>query len=473
MSERLFKGLGKVHDFFQARTWLTKPVHRFFEKWAPTDTTDTPEDYGWEAEAELAILNQAPLRAKKILYGMLFVLIALLAWAGFTKIEEITRGEGRVIPSKQVQIVQSFDGGIVTELLVAEGQTVTTGQPLVRIDQTRAVSSLRENRSQYLSLLARQSRLQAMSIGGSFEPSKEVKEEAPDIYALEYSLFVSSNDELASAVAIAKEQVIQRQRELSETQARLKQAEQGLELSSRELALTKPLEASGAVSEIDLLKLERDISRFRGERNQARAQIGRVKAAITEAKRKVNETQQTFISKVRTELSDTTAKLNSLTEASVALTDIVKQATLVSPVNGTVSRLFFNTVGGVIQPGKEVLELVPTDDALVLETKIQPKDIAFVGLNQPATVKLTAYDYTIYGTMDAKVQSIAADSIVDDKGNAFYIVKVRTLKPSLGEELPIIPGMVAQVDIITGKKSVLSYLLKPVLKAKSYAFTER
>jgi adhesin transport system membrane fusion protein len=210
-----------------------------------------------------------------------------------------------------------------------------------------------------------------------------------------------------------------------------------------------------------------------GERDQASAQIGRVQAAIVEAKRKINETEQGFRSKVRTELNDTTAKLNGLTEASVALNDKVKQSTLVSPVNGTVSRLFFNTVGGVIQPGKEVLQLVPTDDALVLETKIQPKDIAFVSLNQPASVKLTAYDYTIYGTLQAKVLNISADSIVDEKGNAFYIVKVRTLKPSLGEGLPIIPGMVAQVDIITGKKSVLAYLLKPVLKAKAYAFTER
>lgn len=222
-----------------------------------------------------------------------------------------------------------------------------------------------------------------------------------------------------------------------------------------------------------MLRLDRDASKLRGERNQARAQVGRVQSAIEEARRKINEAEDAFRSKIRTELSETTAKLNALTEASVALTDKVKQSVLKSPVNGTVSRLYYNTVGGVIQPGKEVMELVPADDTLVLETKIQPRDIAFVGLNQPAAVKLTAYDYTIYGTMEAKVISVAADSIVDEKGNAFYIVKIQTLKPSLGKDLPIIPGMVAQVDIITGKKSVLSYLLKPVLKAKSYAFTER
>jgi membrane fusion protein, adhesin transport system len=470
MSQKLFQILGKTHEFFLARTWLTKPVHYLLEKWAPTDTE---EDRAWTEDAELAILEQAPLRAKKILYWMVAVMAMLVAWAGFTKIDEITRGEGRVIPSQQVQIIQSYDGGIVSELLVSEGGTVTKGQPLVKIDQTRAVSSLRENRSQYLSLLAKQSRLRALAKGEEFVQDEEIKTEAPALYLQEYALYVASKAELASQVAIANEQLKQRKRELAETQERLNQAQRGYDLTIRELEVTKPLKESGAVSEVDLLRLERDASGLRGERNQAREQVGRVKASISEAERKVNEIELGFRSKVRTELSETTAKLNALTEVRVALDDKVKQSVLKAPVNGTVSRLFFNTVGGVIQPGKEVLEIVPTDDTLVLETKIQPKDIAFVGLNQPAAVKLTAYDYTIYGTMEAKVKSIAADSIVDEKGNAFYIVKVQTLKPNLGEDLPIIPGMVAQVDIITGKKSVLSYLLKPVLKAKSYAFTER
>jgi membrane fusion protein, adhesin transport system len=470
MSQSLFKILGKTHDFFLARTWLTKPVHYLLEKWAPSDTA---EDRAWVEDAELAILEQAPLRAKKILYWMIVVLIALVAWAGLTKIDEITRGEGRVIPSQQVQVVQSYDGGIVSALLVHEGETVTKGQALVRIDQTRAVSSLRENRSQYLSLLAKQSRLRALATGAEFAEDEEIRNEAPALYAQEYALYASGKAELASQVAIAQEQVKQRERELAETQARLQQAQRGYELTKQELDVTRPLLESGAVSDVDLLRLERDASKLRGDRNQAQEQVGRVRSAIAEAKRKITEIEQGFRSKVRTELSETTAKLNALTAVSVALDDKVKQSILKSPVNGTVSRLFLNTVGGVIQPGKEVLELVPTDDTLVLETKIQPKDIAFVGINQAAAVKLTAYDYTIYGTMEAKVKSIAADSIVDEKGNAFYIVKVQTLKPSLGKDLPIIPGMVAQVDIITGKKSVLAYLLKPVLKAKSYAFTER
>ena len=293
------------------------------------------------------------------------------------------------------------------------------------------------------------------------------------MYLQELALYNNSRDELSSVVEIARDQMVQREKELEEVRFKRDLAEKTLESANKELAANKPLLASGAVSEIDILKLERESTRAKGEIDQARAQISRIQVSIIEARRKIGEAEQAFRSRVRAELNETTAKLNGLGESSVALTDRVKQATLKSPVNGKVSRLFFNTVGGVIQPGKEVLEVVPTDDALVLETKVQIKDIAFLRPNQPAVVKLTAYDYTIYGTLDAVVESIAANSTVDDKGNAYYLVRVRTVKTSLGENLPIIPGMVAQVDILTGKKTILSYLLKPVLKAKSYAFSER
>lgn len=470
MSQQLFTRLGRIHQYFLRSLWLTSPIHYVLEFWTPVKAEG---DLSWNEQAELAMLDEAPMRARKILYWMAGVLLAMLAWSAFTKVDEVTRGEGRVIPSKQVQVIQSLDGGIVSKILVHEGQTVMVGDPLIQIDQTRANSSLQENQSQYISLLARQSRLQALSEGKPFNPPPEAQGKNPEVYAQEYSLYVSSNDALDSQVSMARDVVTQRERELAETRSRLDSAQRGLDLATRELAVTKPLLKSGAVSEVDLLRLERDVSKLSGDRDQAQAQIGRVQAAISEASRKIYETKQTFLSKVRADLAETTAKLNGLGATSLALSDKVKQSTLKSPVNGTVSRLFANTVGGVIEPGKQVLEVVPSDDALVLETRIQPKDIAFINLDQPANVKLTAYDYTIYGTLQAKVVGVAANSIVDDKGNAFYIVRIRTLKPNLGKGLPIIPGMVAQVDIITGKKSVLSYLLKPVLKAKSYAFTER
>ncbi|MDP1658490.1 MAG: HlyD family type I secretion periplasmic adaptor subunit [Methylotenera sp.] len=470
MSENLFKKIGKVNESFKRQDWLTKPIYYLLDRWAPTETR---EDLHWDDEADLAILEQTPLKAKVLLYGVASALAVLVVWAYFAKVDEVTRGEGRVIPSKQVQIIQSLDGGIVSEILVTEGQTVVVGTPLIRIDETRAASSLRENQTQYLALLAKQSRLKALAEGSAFNPPKEVQLEAPQTYDQEYALYISSKEELQSTISIARDQMVQREKELIEVQFRKEVAEKNYESATKELQANKPLLASGAVSEIDILKLERESTKARGDIDQARAQISRIQSSIGEARRKVTEIEQTFKSKVRTELNDITARLNSISETSVGLTDKVKQATLKSPVNGKVSRLFYNTVGGVIQPGKEVLEVVPTDEALILETKIQIKDIAFVRLEQPAIVKLTAYDYSIYGALDAVVEGVSANSIVDEKGNAYYVVRVRTLKSSLGTGLPIIPGMVAQVDIMTGKKTVLSYLLKPVLIAKSYAFSER
>ena len=470
MSESLFKKIGVVNQLFSRQSWLTKPIYYLIDRAVPTESRD---GLTWDEEADLAILEQTPLRAKLLLYAILAILLAGLAWAWLGKVDEITRGEGRVIPSRQLQVIQSLDGGIVSEILVKEGDIVKVGMPLIKIDETRAISSLRENKSQYLALLSRQSRLQALAEGTAFNPPSEIKTEAPQVYEQEYALYNSSRDELDSIVSIARDQMVQREKELDEVQFKKELAEKTYESANKELTANKPLLASGAVSEIDILKLEREVTRARGEIDQARAQLSRITVSISEAKRKITESEQTFRSKVRSELNDVTAKLNSITETSVALTDKVKQSTLKSPVNGKVSRLFFNTLGGVIQPGKEVLEVVPTDEVLVIETKVEIKDIAFLRPQQPAVVKLTAYDYSIYGTLDAVVESIAANSIVDDKGNAYYLVRVRTLKNSLGKNLPIIPGMVAQVDILTGKKTILSYLLKPVLKAKSYAFSER
>ena len=470
MNERLFNVVSGINGFFHRNAWITKPVQLFLNRWAPNKTEENPT---WSQQIEIAMLEQSPLRARKLLYWVTGILIILITWANFTEVDEVTRGEGRVIPSGQVQVVQSLDGGIVAKILVAEGQTVTQGDPLILIDETRAVSSLRENRAQYLALLGKESRLKALTSGTAFDPPKELMAEFPEIYSQELALYNASREELASQIDIARQQLRQKERELQEVRASYAQADRGYQLTMKELEVTKPLLASGAVSDVDILRLERDASRLLGDREQAGAQIGRVQSSIAEAQRKIAEVEQTQLSKMRTELNETTGKLNALMATSEGLSDKVNQATLRAPVNGKISRMYVNTVGGVIQPGQEVIEVVPSDDALVLETKIQPKDIAFVTHAQKATVKLTAYDYTIYGTLDARVESISADSIIDDKGNAFYIVKVRTLESRLGEGLPIIPGMVAQVDIITGKKSVLSYLLKPVLKAKSYAFTER
>jgi membrane fusion protein, adhesin transport system len=224
---------------------------------------------------------------------------------------------------------------------------------------------------------------------------------------------------------------------------------------------------------VDILRIDREVSRSRGDSEQAASQIARVQAAIMEAQRKIQETELSFRNEARRDLADVMGKLNALTEGAVALTDRVDKSNVKSPVRGRVQRLFANTVGGVVQPGKDIVEIVPLDDQLVLEAKVAPRDIAFIRPQQAATVKFTAYDFSVYGGLEAKVENISPDTVVDERGNAFYLVRVRTTQANFNERLPIIPGMTAEVDILTGNKTVMSYLLKPVLKGKAYALTER
>jgi adhesin transport system membrane fusion protein len=420
------------------------------------------------------MLRQEPLRARVLLRTIGIVVVLFLLWAALAQLDEVTRGEGKVIPSKQLQVLQSIDGGLVSEILVKEGDVVNPNQLLIKIDETRFVSSVKENQAQYLGLVAKAARLRAISEGKPFVPPPDVLKADPSIVQQERQFFEARNDELNAAISIARQQLAQRHQELNEAQAKKAQAAQGYDLTSKELSVTRPLISSGAVSEVELLRLERDVSRYRGEREMAAAQISRIQAAINEAQRKIEEVELTFRNEASKELSETMAKLNSLAEGSVALSDRVKQSSIRSPVKGTVKRLLVNTVGGVVQPGKDMIEIVPLEDALLLEAKVQPRDIAFLRPGQPVMVKFTAYDFSIYGGLDGTLEHIGADSVMDEKGNAFYTVRVRTSKPGFGDaNLPIIPGMVAEVDILTGKKSVLAYLIKPVLRAKSVALTER
>lgn len=424
-------------------------------------------------DADAAAIGQDPLRSRKTIKIVGAVVIAFLLWSVFARVDELTKGEGKVIPSRQLQVVQSLDGGIVSAILVKEGDTVKAGQVLVKIDATRFLSTFKEGRATYLSLLAKAARLHAVAEGTEFIAPPEVQSEDPTLAIQEQTIYLNRKAELDSQIGIAREQLSQRTHELAEARARYDQAARGLELTSKELELTKPLLQSGAVSDVDLLRLQRDVARYAGERSQASSQATRLQAAINEARQKIQEVELEFKNQARTELAETQSKINSMAEGSVALSDKVKQADIKSPVNGTIKRILYNTVGGVVQPGKDIVEVVPLEEALLLEARILPKDIAFLHPGQRVNVKLTAYDFTIYGGLEGTLEHIGADSIIDDKGNAFYIVRVRTKRPDFGKDLPIIPGMTAEVDILTGKKSILSYLLKPVLRAKQYAMTER
>ncbi len=424
-------------------------------------------------DADRTILEQEPIRARILLRMLLASFIIFIFWAGLVDIDEITRGEGKVIPSQQLQVLQSLDGGIVSQILVKEGDPVNIGQILLQVDSTRFEASVKENRSEYLSLSAKAARLQALSEGKPFNPPADVVSEDPTTVAQERQLYLSANNEMQTQISIARQELEQRQQELSETISKQNQSAQAYESSLKELTVTKPLLNSGAVSEMELLRLQRDVDKYRSERDIASAQISRVRAAVSEANHKIQEVELTFRNTASKEFSETMAKLNSLTQTSAGLSDKVKQSTIRSPVRGTVKRLLVNTVGGVVQPGRDIVEIVPLEGKLILEAKVLPRDIAFLSQGQKAMVKFTAYDFSIYGGLDATVDLIGADSVTDERGNTFYTVRVSTTRANFSKNLPIIPGMVAEVDIITGRKSILSYLLKPVLRAKQAAMTER
>ena len=445
-------------------------VDKWLADWK--EDPDAPEP-NFVQDADYFMIHQEPLRARILVKTILISIALFIMWAAVALVDEITKGEGKVIPSSQLQILQSLDGGIVAEINVNEGQVVDAKQVLLRVDSTRFESSVRENRSQYLALTTKVARLRALSEGTAFVPPPEVLAEDPKTVQDEQRLYETAKSNVEAQVAIGRQQLAQRQEELLEMRAKREQASQAYELTKKELDVTKPLISSGAVSEVELLRLERDTGRFRGERDIAASQILRTQSAVAEASRKVEEIQLNARNEIRKDLGDSMARLNAFTEGGIGLADKVKHAAIRSPVKGTVKRLFVNTVGGVVQPGRDLVEIVPLDDALILETKIAPKDIAFLRPGQPVMVKFTAYDFSVYGGLEAKLEHIGADSITDEKGNTFFVVKVRTVKSSLGANLPIIPGMVAEVDIITGQKSILAYLLKPVLKAKQAAFTER
>ena len=471
VAQRLVSLLNRVQNWLESIRIAVQPkVDRWLADWK--ESPDARES-DFVQDADYFMIHQEPLRARVLVKTILICMALFIMWTAVALVDEITKGEGKVIPSSQIQVLQSLDGGIVAEINVKEGQIVDAGQILLRVDPTRFESSVRENRSQYLALTTKAARLRALAEGLPFVPPPEVLVEDPKTVHDEQRLYETARSNVEAQIGIARQQLVQRQQELSEMRAKREQASQAYELTAKELAVTKPLINSGAVSEVELLRLERDTSRFLGERDMAAAQILRSQAAMSEASRKIEEVELNARNEVRKDLAETMAKLNAFTEGGVALADKVKHAAVRSPVKGTVKRLLVNTVGGVVQPGRDLVEVVPLDDALILEAKVAPKDIAFLRPGQSAMVKFTAYDFSTYGGLEAKLEHIGADSITDERGNTFFLVKVRTNKSSLGANLPVIPGMVAEVDIITGQKSILSYLLKPVLRAKQGALTER
>ncbi len=433
----------------------------------------TPSSPGWDVLAEQAAIEQQPIRAQRLLYAMALVTVLLIVWSALAQIDTVTRGQGKVIPSRQIQVIGSQDGGVITEILVRQGDAVRKGDLLLKLDQTRSRATLGEKRAELRGLRVKAERLEAMLNEQPFTPTTAMLSNSPTVVQQERRLYESRLQEMEVQRDIAQQQLIQRREELSELTAREAQLDRELELAQEELTSTRPMIASGAVSEVEILRLEREVNKAEGELKQTRAQLQRVEASIAEAEGKIVGVKLEFENESREQLTETLTRINALAEMAEGLSDRVRQTNLVAPVTGTIKQLYYNTVGGVVLPGRDIVELVPADDTLLVEVKIRPQDIAFIAPGQAANVKVTAYDFVVYGGLDGRVEQIGADTVVDEEGNAFYEVTVRTETVDFGSDKPIIPGMTVEVDIVTGKKTVLSYLMKPVLRAHQRALSER
>lgn len=453
-----------------------RPLSREWKSMAGSGLPEGEEDAEFMSETSAAVLQGAPRTAHWILWGTALFFVVALIWASLASLDEIATGAGKVIPTSHIQIVQNLEGGILSEILVREGEVVKKGQILVQMDATRFSSSFGENQAKYDALLTKIARLSAEANNTEFNAPKELEQKNQKLIEEERALYSSRQRELQANLSVLRQQSEQRVQDLAEKRARLVQLQQSHGLVAREVAMTRPLVQQGVMSEVELLRLERQQSDLKGELEATRISIPRLEAALMEARNKVEGFIIKFRSDAMSELSAARAEISAIGATSSALEDRLTRTTVRSPMTGTVKRIKVTTIGGIIQPGMDLMEIVPLEDNLLIEARVKPSDIAFLRPGLDGVVKLSAYDFSIYGGVPAKLEFISADSITNDEGETFYIIRARTKTNYLvqgDKRLPIIPGMLATVDIRTGKKTVLAYLLKPVFKAKDEALRER
>lgn len=456
-------------------------ISSMFQKKTNIDQTNNTANYSKKDVEFMNSLSGAMLannssRLNVLLYAICLVIAVIITWCYFAELDERTRGIGRTIPSQQIQVVQNLEGGIVKEIHVIEGQTVKRGDILLTIDDTSIGSSYDESASKIDELQAKASRLRAEAgITPSLVSAGNGNKTSP-LMQNEQRLYDTNLRQHANQKSVLQQQLQQKKIELSDAQEDLKSFKVSQKMIDREIELSRPLRKKQLLSELDFLQLEQRDLEKKQEINRTIKKIESLNAQIIEAEQKIEELDESRTSVAIEELNTVIAEINRLSFMQVAIEDRVTRTSVRSPVDGIIKQLLINTVGGVLKPGMDILEIVPIDEAVVVETKIKPSDIAFIYPGQKAILKFTAYDFAIYGGLDGEVTLISADTITDDKGEEYYLVRVKSDKNYLGTEdnkKNIIIGMTAQVDIITGKKTVMQYLMKPILRAKSNALRER
>ncbi|WP_040726619.1 HlyD family type I secretion periplasmic adaptor subunit [Thiomicrorhabdus sp. Kp2] len=453
-----------------------KPVEQAKQN-KPRKTHIAEQDIAYMSSLSQAALEKPTVKSQMVVWVILLVFIWLIVWANYAELDKIVRGEGKVVPSSQIQIIQNLEGGIVEELFIHSGDKVKKGQILIKLDNTQFASSYGESELKEAELTAKAQRLAAEAFNKPFIVSKvpSTDLEIQKLYDREFYLYEARQKQVETTDNILVEQIEQKKLELQDAYSQQKQLTRSLNLLKKEVSFMKPLVKQGIASQVDLLKLEREENDALSKLKGVEFSIPRLKSAISEARSKREDAKETFANDAHEQMNQVLAEKEQLIKSKAALQDRVDRTDIKSPVNGTVKQMFVNTIGGVVQPGSDIVEIVPEDDSLVLETKILPADIGFIYEGLKAKIKFTAYDFAIYGGLDGTVTRISADTITDEEGNSFYIARIKTDRNHLGtkkEPLFLLPGMTASVDIIVGKHTVLDYILKPIIKAKDTALRE-
>ena len=435
------------------------------------------DDLNYMNSVSSAMLMSSNFTTRVMLWVGGAVIIWLIVWAYYAKIDALTRGQGKIIPSHHLQVIQNLEGGIVSEILVKEGQSVKKGDILIKIDATTFESNYAENKLRFNELEAKSMRLVAESTGKKFIVSQEIKEKSPELIKHEKSLYLSNLEQLNNNILIYNRRLNQKKAEREEARAKLVQIASNYKLIQKEVQINEPLVKKGIVSEVEFLQLKRQKNTLSGELKSTKLSIPRLTSIIEEKKNNIKEVTLKFRNIAKESFNETKAEMKRIHRSNIAREDKVKRTDVRSPVDGTINQLLINTVGGVLKPGMDIVEIVPNQDNLLVEAKIRPADIAFLYPGQKAIVKFSAYDFAIYGSLNGVLTHISAGTIVDEiDKKSYYLVHIKTDRNYLGNEetkLNLIVGMTADVDIVTGKKTVLDYILKPILRAKENTLSER
>jgi adhesin transport system membrane fusion protein len=424
---------------------------------------------------------QQAYRARQVIWLISGLVILIIIWASLAELDEVVVGQGQLIPPASVQKVQSLDGGILRQVHVVEGESVQPGQLLVSLDETRAQASFSEVAAEEESLQARRLRLLAelnstdakniviTPFKGEYSAENTALNNEAESYLAELA-------DLTSKVGKADEDIIQQRRELAEAKNNIQTMIDSLALLDEEILLTKNAVDSGALSASELRKMERERVNVAGRLSAEGIKLGKLRSMVTESERMRNQVFSSFRSQLRKELSETDARLARVKQILAGLNNQLEQTRMSAGMAGQIKSISLSTIGGVIRPGETIMEIVPQNETLLVEAKVSPKDIGRLTLGQSAIVKFSAYDFVIHGGIKGVLKHISPDATSDEKGNTFFIVHITAeagvWQQGLWLDKPMIPGMQAQVDIISGKKTILQYWFKPLLRAKANSMRE-